>query len=70
LQFADVSAAAFAAAVEPNIYGRYENSYAKTLKPVLFQQKGNFTSYGVKMLGNYGQLDARQKELFAHYGKK
>lgn len=70
LQFADVSARAFAEAVEPNVYGRYENSYAKALKPALYEQNGNYTSYGVKMLGRYELLDDRQKELFQHYGKK
>ena len=67
---ADVSARAFAEAVEPNIYGRYESSYAKALKPVLYEQNGNYMSYGVKMLGRYDLLDDRQKELFQHYGKR
>lgn len=48
LQLADAVASSFAAAVEPNIYGNCELRYAEILKPITYQRRGNFLSYGVK----------------------
>ena len=50
LQLADAIASSFAAAVEPNSYGNCELRYAEILKPVTYQRKGNFLSYGVKVV--------------------
>lgn len=70
LQFADVSARAFAEAVEANEFGNYEQSYAKSLKPIVYDEKGKYLSYGVKLRATYSALDDRQKEFFEFYGAK
>ena len=70
LQLADATCSAFAAAVEPNMYGNYEQSYARTLKPIVYRRKGNFLSYGVKLRCDFGALDARQNEFLEFYGRK
>jgi hypothetical protein len=69
LQLADVTARAFAEAVEPNVFGTYEPSYALKLKPRVYNHKGNFASYGVKVLAMDGLLEARQREFLANYPK-
>lgn len=50
LQLVDAVASSFASAVEPNIYGNCELRYAEILKPITYQRKGNYLSYGVKVV--------------------
>lgn len=50
LQLADQVASSFAAGVEPDKFGNCEWRYAETLKPVIYQRKGNYLSYGVKIV--------------------
>lgn len=69
LQFADITAASFAEAIEPNIYGTFESSYALALKPRVYQRNGNFRSYGVKILANEGALEQAQAEFLAGFPK-
>lgn len=69
LQLADAIASSFASAVEPNPYGNCELRYAEILKPIAYQRKGNFLSYGVKMVPKHEEcgLNGEQKrfiELF------
>ena len=70
LQFADATSTSFASAVEANMYGNYEPSYAMALRPAVYRRRGNFLSYGVKPRCNYAALDERQNQFFAFYGKK
>jgi hypothetical protein len=50
LQLADTIASAFAAGFEPDRYGNCELRYAEALKPVTYGRKGNYLSYGVKIV--------------------
>ena len=50
LQLADATASAFAAGVEPNHYGNCEPRYAEILKPITYERRGNYLSYGVKVV--------------------
>jgi len=50
LQLVDAIASSFASAVEPNIYGNCELRYAEILKPITYRRKGNYLSYGVKVV--------------------
>lgn len=50
LQLVDAIASSFAAAVEPNPYGNCELRYAEILKPITYERKSNFLSYGVKVV--------------------
>lgn len=70
LQFADVTARAFAEGVEPNIYGTYESAYALSLKTKVYQYRGNYRSYGVKVLADEDALDQAQLDFLAHFPKK
>ncbi len=63
LQLADTIAAAFAAGIEPDRYGNCECRYAETLKPVVYQHRGNFLSYGTKFVPNpVGRLLTDQQQ--------
>ena len=48
LQLVDSIASSFGAAIEPNRYGNCELRYAEILKPITYNRKGNYLSYGVK----------------------
>jgi hypothetical protein len=50
LQLVDAIASSIACAVEPNPYGSCELRYAEILKPITYQRKGNYLSYGVKVV--------------------
>jgi hypothetical protein len=50
LQLADAIASSFAAAIEPNKYGNCEPRYAELLKSVTYHRKGNYLSYGLKVV--------------------
>lgn len=63
LQFADASAGAFAAGVEPNHFGNTEASYAKALKPIVYRKKKNYWSYGAKFVCTTEKLQPAQKEF-------
>lgn len=70
LQFADCVASAFSAAVEPNFYGFNEPRYAEMLAPRVYCRKGNYLSYGIKVLPNLSDgLSAAQKAFFEQYKK-
>lgn len=53
LQLADAIASSFAAGLEPDRYGNCEPRYAETLKQVVYSRKGNYLSYGVKIVPAY-----------------
>lgn len=70
LQIADITARSFAEAVEPNIYGYYEQSYANGLKPVVYEQGNNYKSYGVKPVARLADLDDAQRNFFNGYAAR
>jgi hypothetical protein len=50
LQLADTVASAFASAFEPDRYGNCEPRYAEALKRIVYERRGNFLSYGLKLV--------------------
>ena len=50
LQLADIIASATAAALELDVYGNCESRYAEILKPIVYSRRGNYLSYGLKIL--------------------
>ena len=48
LQIADAVASGFFSAVQPSRYGYTEDHYARLLKPIVYNRKGLFQSYGLK----------------------
>jgi hypothetical protein len=56
LQLADVIASSFAAGVEPNQYGNCEPRYAEALKPITYNRRNNYFSYGVKAFPKFDAL--------------
>ncbi|MHC1547355.1 DUF3800 domain-containing protein [Phyllobacterium sp. K27] len=69
LQLVDVAASAFASAVEPNIYGNCEMRYARNLKPITYHRKGNYLSYGIKLVPKYEDcsLNGEQMNFIAQF---
>lgn len=65
LQLADAIASAFAAGFEPDRYGNCEPRYAETLKPITYNRKKNYLSYGVKLVPPHQDcnLDAQQIKM-------
>src|SRR5208282_2788951 len=50
LQIVDAIASSFGAAIEPNPYGNCELRYAELLKQITYHRKGNYLSYGLKLV--------------------
>lgn len=50
LQIVDVIASAFAAGFEPDRYGNCERRYAEILRTIVYGRRGNYLSYGVKLV--------------------
>lgn len=50
LQLVDAVASSFAAGLEPDRYGNIETRYAELLKPVTYNLRNNYLSYGVKIV--------------------
>lgn len=63
LQLADAIASSFAAGVEPDRYGNCEPRYAETLKPIVYCRKGNYLSYGVKVVPPVESCDLNKQQL-------
>lgn len=65
LQLADVVASAFASGIEPDLYGNCEPRYSETLRPVTYNRKKNYLSYGVKLVPKHDQclLSPQQKKM-------
>lgn len=73
LQFADVVASSFSAAVEPNFYGGFEPRYAKLLAPrVLFSTDGYYLGHGIKPVPSLSKMNLHQEQMqfFDWYRKK
>ncbi len=63
LQIVDAVASSFAAAVEPDFYGNCELRYAELLRPVTYHRKGNYLSYGVKLVPKYQDCALNAQQL-------
>jgi len=62
LQLADAIASAFAAGVEPDRYGNCESRYAEILKPIVYERRGNYLSYGVKIVPNHKEMELSDQQ--------
>ncbi len=54
--------------VEPNHYGNCEPRYAEILKPITYERRGNYLSYGVKVVPKR-QLPILRNALQEHLRK-
>jgi Protein of unknown function (DUF3800) len=63
LQLADAVASSFAAGFEPDRYGNCEPRYAETLKPITYNRKRNYLSYGVKIVPQYDTMPLNAQQL-------
>ncbi len=63
LQLVDAIASSYAAAVEADFYGNYEPRYAEILKPVTYNRKGNYLSYGVKVVPKYDDCGLDEQQM-------
>lgn len=72
LQLADVVASSFACGLEPDYYGNCESRYAEILKPVAYERRGNYLSYGVKVVPacDQMQLSVEQARLIDIFRKE
>lgn len=72
LQLADVVASAFACGVEPDPFGNCELRYAEELAPIVYQHRGRYVSYGIKMLPNPADagLTVDQQRLVQFFERK
>lgn len=70
LQLTDAIASSFAAAVEPDRYGNCEPRYAELLKPITYNRRGNYLSYGVKLVPRHENcnLTAQQQGVIRLFG--
>jgi hypothetical protein len=73
LQIADCITSAFFNAVEPNLYGNYETTYAKILKPRLIKShSGAFLNCGVTPVPSLQKcgVDDFQRSFFEWFDKE
>jgi hypothetical protein len=65
LQIADLIAYCMTAGLEPDAYGNCELRYARVLRPLIYHRRGNYLSYGVKLVPRANQilLTAQQQEF-------
>lgn len=70
LQLADLGISGLAAGLEPDLYGNCELRYAEMLKPVVYSRKGNFLSYGAKIVPAVDKLEfsAQQQRFVKLFG--
>ncbi|MCA8895903.1 MAG: DUF3800 domain-containing protein [Amphiplicatus sp.] len=55
LQLADSGARAIIEAFEPDLFGNVEGQYLNLLRDVIYSRKGNYLSYGLKILPTWEQ---------------
>lgn len=63
LQIADCITSAFFAAVEPNLYGNYEPSYARILRNNLLREKGNALNFGLTVVPSIEKCEPDDEQL-------
>ena len=70
LQIADLIAYCMTAGLEPDAYGNCEPRYRQILRPLVYQRRGNFLSYGVKLVPRADQinLSPQQREFVEFFG--
>jgi hypothetical protein len=70
-QLADIVASAFYQAVDTLPPTKWDNSFAKLLKPVMAKEDGQYMNFGVALQPtppSKGKLTDQQKEIFEFYG--
>jgi len=63
LQLADTIASAFAAGVEIDRYGNCEPRYAEILKRITYERRGNYFSYGVKLVPPHHNMELAAEQV-------
>ena len=57
LQLADLAISGLSAGLEPDYYGNVETRFARMLKPIIYNRRGNFLSYGAKIVPSPDKLE-------------
>jgi len=57
LQLADSLASSVAYGIEPDRYGNCESRYVEILKPIIYQRRHNYLSYGMKFVSQIQSLE-------------
>jgi hypothetical protein len=57
LQLADLAVSGLTWALEPDHYGNCEPRFARSLRPVIYNRRNNYLSYGTKMVPPHDQLE-------------
>lgn len=70
LQISDIVASGITAALEPNLYGNCEMRFAQMLKPQMYNKRGNYLSYGTKIVPSIDklQLNVQQQQFIELFG--
>lgn len=63
LQIADFMATAITAGIEPDPYGNCELRYAETLRQHIYHRRGNFLSYGMKIVPRFDAIPLSDQQL-------
>lgn len=63
LQLADSIASTFANGFEPDRYGNCECRYAEILKRIVYERRGNYLSYGVKVVPNHTEMNLSPDQM-------
>jgi hypothetical protein len=63
LQIADLVASSITAGLEADIYGNCEKRYAEVLKPRMYYRKGNYLSYGVKLVPRWEKIPLTKQQM-------
>ena len=62
LQIADIVATCITAGLEPDIFGNCERRYADILRSRIYRRRGNFLSYGFKLVPNAHQIPMNDEQ--------
>lgn len=62
LQLADIVTASVAAGLEHDRYGNCERRYAELLKPIVYNNRGNYLSYGLKIVPSPAEMELSDEQ--------
>lgn len=62
LQLADINTSAIASGLEPDLYGNCESRYAEILKPIVYCRRGNYYSYGMKVVPKISEMELSEQQ--------
>jgi len=63
LQLADIVASSIASGLEHDRYGNCEFRYAEILKPIIYNRKHNYFSYGLKFFPSHSDITLSEEQI-------